>query len=158
MTTAASAIPALIDQLVTVASAAFGTTSPVIVSDGPSVIQDDTGQMLWVGCSDPADIAEAASGEQFWPYVSSQFRRETVTVHCMALAWSGDDDFKTVRDQAFAQVQAFTAAIVSDASFAGTVLWAASAGSNLSLSQGFNSNGAEARVAFDVTATAQFQG
>lgn len=157
--TAASGIPQLIDQLVVIGNAAFGATSPVYVSDGPSITQDDTGQMLWIGVSDPDALAEAASANQTFPYTDTTFRRDEVTVHCLALAWAGDDDFKTVRDQAFAQIQAFTAAVVADNSLSGAVnigTW--SAGANVQLLQGFNTNGVEARVAFDVTATVQFQG
>lgn len=155
----ASGIPALIDQLVVIANAAFGATSAVQVCDGPSCSQDDTGQQLWIGVANPDNpSSEAASADQEWPYAASVFRREEITVHCMALAWSGDDDFKTIRDQAFAQMAAFAAAIVADPTLSGAVLMGRSIGANVSYSQGFNSqNAPEAVLAFDVTAMQQFQ-
>lgn len=156
----ASGIPALIDQLVVIANAAFpDATSPVQVCDGPSCSQEDTGQQLWIGVTNPNDPSSgAASADQQWPYAASAFRREELTVHCMALAWSNDGDFKTIRDQAFAQMAAFSAAIVADPTLSGAVLMGRSIGSNVRFDQGFNQqNAPEAVVAFDVTAMQQFQ-
>jgi hypothetical protein len=161
MTTPASAIPQVIDALVAIATAAFpDATSLVDVNDGPAFTQEDTGQTLWIGSNGDDASNEAATADQIFPYTNTQFRRDTITVHCVALAWNGDDDFKTVRDQAFAQMQAFTAAVVADNTLSGAVnigTW--SAGSNVSLAQGFNNlGGVEARVSFSINATVQFQG
>lgn len=151
--TTASGLPALIDALVTVANAAFGSASPVEVFDGPGVSQDDTGQQFWVGVTDPTQGEEAAAeSDQTWGPMGAHKRDEEATVHCLALAWSGDDDLKTVRDRAFAQMQAVTDAIVADPSLAGAVLYARSPGSGVSLIQGPTKTGMEARVGFDVTA------
>lgn len=158
--TAASAVPALIDALVAVANTAFpDATSLVDVNDGPANTQEDTGQALWIGSNGDDQSTEGATADQEWPYASNGFRRETLTVHCLALAWSGDDDFKTVRDQAFAQVQAFTAAIVTDPTLGGVVLQCTTPVNRISLAQGFNNlSGVEARVSFDVEALNQTQG
>lgn len=157
--TAASAIPALVDALISVALTAFpDATSVVDVMDGPSNSMEDTGQSLWIGSNGDDASTEAATADQVWPYLSSSFRREVLTVHCLALAWNGDDDFKTVRDQAFAQVQAFTAAIVADATLGGAVLECTVPVNRIQLAQGFNSlSGVEARVSFDIQAEQQFQ-
>lgn len=156
--TTASGLPAFIDQLVVVANAAFGSTSAVEVFDGPGVSEDDTGQQLWIGVSDLfGDVAESATGDQDWPYSSSTFRREELTVHCVAKAWAGDDDMKTVRDQVFAQMNAFVAAVVTDATLSGAVLMARSAGRNATLSQGYTAKGATAVLAFDIAAMNQYQ-
>ena len=152
--TTASGIPALIDKLVAVGQAAFGASSPVDVRDGPVTTYEDTGQQLWIGAQDPETGSTAAESEQTWGPMSPQHKRdEEVRIHCLALAWAGDDDYKTVRDQVFAQMQAFTDAIAADPSLAGVVLYARSPGSNVSFVQGPNQLGAvEARVGFDVTA------
>ena len=154
MTTTVSGIPALIDQLVTIAVAAFGASSPVEVFDGPGVSKDDTGQQLWIGVTDPTQGSEtAAESSQSWGPMSTQHKRdEEITVHCLALAWSGDDDLKTVRDQAFAQMQVVSAAAVADPSLSAACLYVRSPGSGVTLVQGPNRRGFEARVGFDITA------
>jgi len=155
----ASAIPALIDQLVVIANAAFGASSPVQVFDGPTVSQDDEGQMLWIGVNNSKnEEGESASSTQVAPYASGGFRREELTIHCMALAWSGDDDFKTVRDQVFTQMSTFATAWVADASMSSVVLMVRSVGENVTYTQGPNDSGVEAQLAFDITALAQYQG
>lgn len=160
MTTAASAIPQVIDALLVIANAAFPASSVVDVMDGPESSQEDTGQAFWIGSDGSEEITEGATANQFFPYTNTTFRRDDVTIHCTAQAWSGDDDFKTVRDQAFAQMQAFTAAVVADNTLGGAVnigTW--SVGSEVSLAQGFNSlGGVVAQVGFNVSTTVQFQG
>jgi hypothetical protein len=149
---------AFLVQLKAIADAAFGATSVVEVTLGPSNSQDDTMQRLWIGITNPDEIAEAATADQEWPYASGNFRREELAAHCLATAWNGDDDFLQAATDAFAQVKVFTDAIVADASLSGAVLMARSAVSQGSLSWGYNpAGGAQAVVAFDVTAMQQFQ-
>lgn len=155
--TTASAVPTLIDALVAVGQAAFpSATSPVIVIDGPGNTAQDLGQFLFIGCPDPdsADAADSATSDQIWPYTDHVFRRETITVSCGALAWTGDTEtgsMKTVRDQVYAILQAFTNAIVADPSLTGAVLMVTGA-SNLALKQQSDDQGLIAYLSFDITA------
>lgn len=155
-----SGIPALIDQLKAVADVAFPlATSVVQVFDGPGNTADTTGQALHIGISDPTQLSPSADSTQEWPYASGVFRREEISITCLATAWSGDDDMKTLRDQCFAQIAALTTAVVADPTLNSTALMVRAVGANFALSQGYrdSQNNLEANVAFTVTAMQQFQ-
>lgn len=160
-----SAVPAVIDALVTTLRAAFPSTVlvagyPVQVFDGVGISDSDTGRQVWVGISDPFSddpAPESASSEQAPPYASSAFRREELTIHLIAQASSGGDVMKTTRDAAYQIVNAVTTAIVNDYSLGGAVLMVRAI-NVLALRQNNDDKGTFAQVSFDVTAMAQFQG
>jgi hypothetical protein len=79
----------LITQLAVVCRA---QVSPgTIVYDGPGV-SNDPGNFLMVGVGDPDsnEPSESAAGTQEWSGLGAKAARESGTVTCCALAWSGD--------------------------------------------------------------------
>ena len=157
--TAATGINGFIDALVAVANATFGASSLVEVVDGPvTPSRDDTGQRLYIGITDPSGVNESASSSQEFQYLSTMFRREELTVHCLATAWAGDDDFKTLRDQCEVQMRAFTAAVLVDGSFSGSIYSPHSIGASVVLAQGPNDGGnPQAELSFEITGFVDFQ-
>lgn len=162
---AASAVPALIDRLVTIANAAYPSMGAVQVFDGVGNTQQDTGSQLWIGVQpnspDDTSLPESAVSTQVWPYASGTFRRETLSVHCVAQCWTGDSDqstVKTMRDAVYAIVQTFTTAVVADPTLTGAVWEVSEPLAASALYQTQDDNGTLARVSFDVNAMHQFQG
>jgi hypothetical protein len=100
---ATSALPAVIDALVTLATAALPS---VTVIDGVG-ISGSPGDYLMIGVDDPdADRPATAGDVQQVRATMSGARDETGTVTCCAYSWNGNGDQKAARDAAFATVAA----------------------------------------------------
>jgi hypothetical protein len=142
-----SAIPALIDALV---SAARTALPGVAVYDGYGV-SDDPGDFLMVGVEDVNSLsdASAADSQQEWAGVgSSAPRDETGDVICTALSWNGNGDQKAARDGAFAIAEAVATLLRANPSLGiPSLLWT-SYGTTTQLNQNQDENGAEAAVIF----------
>lgn len=145
----ASAIPTAIDALYTLFTAAL---PDVAVYDGPGVTDTPAPVALHVGLSDAdADgYSSAADSTQGWAWLGHQQRDEEISVHCVAIASSGDAVLKTVRDQAYAVVQAATDALQSDPTFGNAVLYSLGVTSH-TLDQIQDSTGATVRLPFNIT-------
>ncbi len=111
--TITSRVPALIDYLVNLftADATLGTApapGTVTVYDGPATTGLDPPLKLFVGLTDPDNkgIEPAADFTQSWAAIGRRGRNEQVTIHCVAEAWSGTDDIRTLRVAAYGIVAA----------------------------------------------------
>lgn len=152
--TITSRLPALIDYLVTLFTddPTLGTaTPPVTVIDGTATTALDDPLILYVGLSDPESDGPEAAGEssQQWAAIGRRARDETVTIHCCAEAWSGDDDVRTQRLAVTGIVSAVETACQAD-QFGGLVLFPAPGITAIALSQNNTSRGQMARVSFDL--------
>jgi hypothetical protein len=149
---ATSQVPALIDALVTNATAALPTTT---VYDGFG-ISDDPGDFLMVGVEDP-DLQGAATSAQFAQVPATmgpaRTRDETGSVTCAALSWNGDGDQKAARDAAFTIVAAVESMLRNDPSqgLGPGGYFVVQFGGTGTLTQQQDDNGALALVIFTVT-------
>lgn len=144
-----TAIPALVDALVTNARAALPDT---LVYDGFGVDADPGRNYLMVGVDNPqaVDEAYAATATQQWANANHTARDEEGFVVCAALAWNGDSDPKAARDDAFATVAAVeNMCRANPALGVASLLWT-SVGGRIQLSQNQTEHGATAIVIFNV--------
>ncbi len=164
MPTVTSRIPALLDYLVSLftASALIGqATPPVTVYDGPATTGLDAPLKLFVGLTDPDSdaIEPAAESVQDWSALGRLGRDETITIRCVAEAWAGTDDMRTVRVAAAGIAAAVEQVMQSDSTqFGGNVLYPAPGITGLALLQNNTQQGAVARVAFDLVFKARIGG
>ncbi len=146
---ATSALPALINALVTNATAAL---TDVDVYDGFGVTSDPAQNVLHIGVDDVNSNAEAFSGyaQQQWANANHTSRDEEGHVVCAASSWNGDGDAKAARDSAFATVAAVENMLrTTPAQGLPTLLWT-SMGGRIALSQWQDSGGATAVVIFTI--------
>lgn len=160
-----SAIPALIDRLVSTskASVTLGAAPlPVTICDGPVVSGDYPKLALWFGVDanylmSAAGTVAPISGQavQQWIGIGGHVREEVLTVHCVADAWIGETDTRTARIAAYSIMSAFEDMTRLDANAGGTVLFTDPGVTNSVLYQGETSVGARVLVAFDFTCKAR---
>ena len=142
--TAPTAVPGVLDYLVTTATAspAIGqATPPVTVIDGPQVTDDILIEqpILWIG-ADPLNPGEvAATSALDWPVLDhGRTEDEDGEVTCAARYWSGNKVMKTNRDACAAIVEAVADLLKGDAttggpgdtSMGGLVFWSRVAGTS----------------------------
>lgn len=142
-----SAVPALIDAIVTAADAALSC----IVSDGFGVTEDP-GDYLMIGVVDPdSDFgSEAATSEQSWASIGAQSRDEVGDITCAALSWNGNADAKGARDAVYATLAALSNLLrATPALGLATVLWTGF-GEKQELTQNQSGDGAMALVVFTI--------
>ena len=101
-----SAVPLLLDALVSTFTTALATASltagPIVVYDGPTTSRDPQGEFVVVGDNgDVTDDAEASRTEQQWAGIGGRSKDETGGITCAVVCWSGDSEFKPLRDRAF---------------------------------------------------------
>ena len=156
MATVTSRVPALIDYLIglfTAASTLGAATPPVTIFDGPVVTELDPPLKLYVGWTDPDSTTgqPGADSQQTWGALGRFGRNEQVTIHCCAEAWSGVDTIQTVRLAVTGITAAVEALMQADTTqFGGNVLFPDPGLTNLSLPQNNTSHGALARQTFDL--------
>lgn len=160
-----SRVPAVIDYLVTLFSAAATlgqATPPVTVIDGPDPAADPGTLTLWVGVDDIASPEpQAADSAQSWAGLGHQARNEQVTVFCVAQAWSGDDNVRAMRLAVAGIVSAAEDLVRNDASLGGTVSTPGNAAvTAIRWQQGPGVTGGRmgARATFEITAQARIGG
>lgn len=168
MAVTTSRIPAVIDYLVsacTVAATLGAATPPVSVIDGPMVTADPGPLALWIGVDDidPGTTQPAAaSGTQDWAGLGRMARNERLTIHCVAQAWSGNDDVRSLRVAAAGIVSAVEDLVRGDVSLGGTVSTPGNAGvTSAEWRQGpglVSTRGMAVRVMFEITAQARIGG
>lgn len=111
---ATSVVPALIDALVTQATAALPDR---LVVDGYGVTSDTNQNVLMVGVDDPdsGQSANSQTGEQTMATMGTpRSRDEEGDVTCAALSWNGNTDQKAARDAAYATVAAVETILRAD--------------------------------------------
>lgn len=146
---ATSALPAVIDALVTLSREALPALE---VYDGIGV-SDDPGDFLMVGVEDP-DIEGAAFSADVEQERADMGggRLETGTVTCCALSWRGSADQKAARDAAFATVAAVENILRTEATktLGVSAVLKTEFGDRLTLSQAQDTSGASCMVIFSV--------
>lgn len=150
--TTASAVPAVIDALVTMATAAV--PSGTVVSDGLS-FSGEVGNYLMIGVEDPeVELAQrSARTAQEWPHAGTGARDEKGEITCAALSWTGDSgptSAKAARDACYATADALSAALRANPSLGVDSVLYASYGTGDSLSQAQDKHGAYALLIFRV--------
>lgn len=153
--TTTSRIPAVLDYLTAAFTAAAtlggSPSAPVAVYDGPVVTEVPAQLTLWVGVDDPdSDAPVAAESESQWAAIGNLAQDETITVNCVAEAWSGDIDVRTNRQAAFGIVAAVEALLRADATLGGTLPSGQCRVTGRQLRQANVKEGGVARVAFRV--------
>lgn len=153
--TLTSRVPAVLDYLVaafTAAATLGAATPPVAVYDGPVATDAPEQLTLWVGMDDPdsEDAPAAAESESQWAALGNLAQDEEITVYCVAEAWSGDTDVRTIRLAAYGIVAAVETLLRADATLGGTLPsgWCRVTGRRLR--QNNVQTGAAARVAFRI--------
>ena len=157
MATVTSRLPALLDYLITLftAAATLGAATPAVtIYDGPATTELDAFLKLYVGWTDPDNTAGEPAGDtqQTWAALGRLGRDETVTIHCCAEAWSGVDVVQTVRLACTGITAAVEALMQSDSTqFGGNVLFPDPGMTNLSLPQNNDTGkGVVVRQTFDL--------
>ena len=154
--TVTSRLPALTDYLVTLFTAAptlGAATPPVTICDGPLDTDLDAFLKLYVGWTDPDNLAGEPAGitQQTWAAIGRMGRNEQVTIHCCAEAWSGADTIQAVRLAVTGITAAVETLMQSDTTqFGGNVLFPDPGLTNVSLVQNDTDRGALARQTFDL--------
>lgn len=154
--TAISAVPALLDALVSTLTAALPTRT---VFDGPGVTDDAVTDYVMVGVADPdADTPDdAVETTVEWAGLGANSRYEHITVRCVAVSWTGDVDVKGVRDRAYASFAAAEQTLTADPSL-GDVARFGGLASDHSLRQNVDADGSVAWVLFALQFTARLSG
>jgi hypothetical protein len=151
-----SKVPALLDYLVATftASALLGqAVPPVTVYDGPPTTGLDAPLKLFVGLDDPdSDQAQlAVTFTQSLSGLDASKRDELSAVNCVAEAWAGTDDPRTVRVAAFGIVTAVETVVRGDTGqFGGNASLAVPGVTAGDLLQNNTTTGAVARVRFQI--------
>lgn len=149
----ASAIPALIDALLTLCKASPALDG-ITVHDGWPW-QADTADALYIGCDDPwtrGRSHDGGSSDQEWATLGARDRDEEATVTCAAAAWDGSGDTATARSAAYQMVDAVQELLDADPRLGVPgVLKAVIA--NTRYRPGMDQYGAVCLVLFDVRAT-----
>jgi hypothetical protein len=163
-----SRVPAVLDYLVitftassVLAAVPLGDARGVTVYDGPPTTALNAPLSLYVGLTDPdSEGGEvAADTAQAWAALGHQARNEQLTIHCVAEAWSGVDDIRTVRVAAYAITSAVEDIVRGDSTLGGTVTVPGNAAvTAMSLAQNNTDRGAIARISFEITAQARIGG
>lgn len=86
-------------------------TPPVAVFCGPEVTENFSQLALWVGVDDPVaaengDRVNAGTSDQEWAGIPARLRNETMSVFCIAEAWSGDIGTRAAMTSAYGIVAA----------------------------------------------------
>ena len=150
-----SRVPSLIDYLVnlfTNAATIGQATPPVTVYDGPQTTAAPSQLVLWVGLDDPDTdqvAPSAAAAQQEWAAIGRLGRNEISTIHCVAEAWTGADDIRSMRVAAFAIVAAVETLVRADP-FSGLALFPDPGVTGLELRQNNTQTGSQARVSFQI--------
>jgi hypothetical protein len=141
-----------------------GATPPVTIFDGPAVTGLDAFLKLYVGLTDPDNIANGepgATSQQTWGALGRFGRNEQVTIHCCAEAWSGYEGtpttaeatsgIQTMRLAATGITAAVEALMQADTTqFGGNVLMPDPGLTNVSLPQTSTTAGILVRQTFDL--------
>jgi hypothetical protein len=145
-----TAAPAVIDALL----AALRSAAPagIEVYDGIWPTDAAPSQYLMVGVEDADDtggLIDAVTSQQEWRYVGHETRDETLTVHCVAVAWTGEDDLSACRLLAADVVTLATDLITADPSLSDSVLHVQRI-TGIALRQGYTEDGVAVNIRFDI--------
>lgn len=143
-----SVVPALVDALVTQATAEL---PDIQVYDGFG-ISEDPGDFLMIGVEDPdnENAAFSADWSQSWAGLGNHARDEEGTITCAALSWNGDANQKAARDGVFATLAALETLLREDPTLGVITTGWVQMGGSLQLSQAQSEAGADALLVFQV--------
>lgn len=94
-----SLVPAMVDALFDALTVAFSNDSTVTVYDGPP-IQAVGGKYVGVGMTENP-LAPAVYSQQEPAGLGASRRNEAMQIQCQVSAWSGSEDMKATRDDAY---------------------------------------------------------
>lgn len=161
--TTTTRVPAVIDYLVntfTAAATIGAATPPVAVYDGPVTTGAPSQLVLWVGLQDPDAVTApvGAESQEEWVGLGARQRNEYLTVHCVAEAWAGGTDVRSVRVAAYDIVAAVEVILQADPTLGGLVLFTDPTMPQRQLRQNNTEAGQLARVYFQIKAKARIGG
>lgn len=142
-------IPAAIDALVALWSAAFADQDDVSVNDGPVIGGDGTYKRVSVGWDGNEGAAQAETSPEG---LGGSPDRETYTIFCSATASVGDSGAQLARNAVFGLFSTCTAALGADRTLGGLVLRAMPA--SVAYHQVASPSGRQAILAFGISVTA----
>ena len=148
-----SQVPAVLAYLVGLFTAALGAGSPAVsVYDGPATTADAPGLVLWVGLDDPdSDTAPLAAESERTYGTSLAGAGETITIHCTAEAWTGQDSIPVARASAYGIASAVDTLLRADRGLtAQTGLIYDPAASGVAELRQNNTQGGQARITFTI--------
>lgn len=128
---AASAVPGAIRAIHDALAANLGPNVGVIIGPGATDDPEVNGLVLVaVDDADETSYAHAVTGTQTWAQLGGKFRDEMFSVHCVAVAWTGNADDAnspnsaalSTMDAVFALMKGITDTIVADPTLNGSVL------------------------------------
>lgn len=117
MASVTSQVPAVLSYLVSLfqnAATLGQATPPVSVYDGPVTTEEASTLLLWVGLEDPDNANAELAAESDRAYSSLAGAGETITVHCVAEAWSGLDTVAAIRTTVYGIVSAAETLVRAD--------------------------------------------
>ena len=148
-----SAVPAIIDWLLTGATAALPNATVV---DGPGAGDFATPQdVLMIGVENPFGLGNnaaelAANTQQSWAHAAGTARDERGSITCVATSWNPEGNQKAARDATFALVAEVERLLRADPRMGGLVVQAGF-GETANYSQMQGDTGAAALLSFSVT-------
>jgi hypothetical protein len=125
------------------------TDTVVIAGQGATDSPDMRYVLVGVEDADDTSYSRAVTGSQSWAQLGGMRRDEVFTIHCVAVAWNGDEDSLAAMDSAFALMGAIEAALVADPSLGGALLWAPGI-TTFGMKWTQDNQGAAAHIPFDV--------
>lgn len=162
---ATSALPDAIDWCVDTfrAAATLGAAAdPVLIVDGPEVIDKARPRILWVATDDVEELpngvrvtSNSGTARQSWAGIGAQRKDELLSIPCVIRAWNGDGDVRQARTDAFGVLAAVENLARGNANLGGTVLVTLNGIDNLRLRTAVGNAGATADLAFTIDAKAR---
>jgi hypothetical protein len=157
----ASAVPGALRAIYSLLTANLGPNVGVIVGPGATDDPEANGLVLIaVDDADETSYAHAVTGSQAWAQLGGKIRDETFSVHCVAVAWTGNADAPgdvaalDIVDSVYALMKGITDAIVADPTLSGSVLTMKGITSH-SLRFVTDNSGLAAHIPFDIECMAR---
>lgn len=154
---ATSAVPAAIDALVSIATAAYAE-SKILIIDGPPTVDMSAPDVLTIGWQ-PDTSDQAAASVQTFASAGARRRDEELSIDCWLSCWTGDSDAAARRQRAYELLAVLENALrATDTSptaptLNGTVLW--SQLSSVVLKQIWTDQGVSVGLAFSINCHAR---
>ncbi|GEA79937.1 hypothetical protein [Cellulomonas uda] len=127
------------------------------VFDGLQPGEETSQTYIVVGVEDPWLVdqsIDAATSEQTFPLLTYQVRDEQLTIRCVVVAWSGDNDLAPVRAAAVRALDGALEALVEDITLGGVVLQIIGV-SNIALRQSYGVDGVVVNIPFTIECQAR---
>ena len=112
------------------------------------------------GLQDPESLSApiGAESQEEWVGIGARQRNEYIVIHCVAEAWAGGTDVRTVRLAAYGILAAVEVLLQADPTLGGRVLFTDNSMPTRQLRQNNTADGQVARVYFSIKAKARIGG